>query len=1558
MQTPHREIPNIPNTPELGTALSSGPARPVVLFPVRLETRFFPQTGGNVELRVRVYPDQVHLDSHEPGLTADELVWGRHFWEQTWRAGNEEERRKAAWRQLADRFDPPRASWIARALTPMNSGDRPVNPVPPDHALPKAITFPNPATKPDAWTRAPEARMLPNHWVMLGYKDGQLIVNVKGGAIPDRLPAGPDPSPSAVSDQQGIDTGMSWMVNFEAAEQVGMGMRATLSKDVAAGGLDFLLVVGIKDGAGASTDWAPHFVQWLDAHRYTDGLSFVPHGTPSNNTQDTPSGFSSNDFGHDISYVAEQQVPIRQSGDGSNADVLAAALGLAKASAVLTSLPHAQDKEQLDARHMNTALWQATWGYFLLQLLGVGEGSESPLTDEDIAWTRDHFINFVRANGPLPALRIGKQPYGVLPVTSLIAWKPSTAGEGQGQRDIVLRDWLVRLREVWRRQTAGIPRLGRSDDPTSDLAQVLSMDGLSSSYSIRNVMGRQYIEHLWVFLTSTYFEDVWGIAPLPPEPVAPVEEPPEPELTPKQRAEWIRRQDEARRAYRAAHQTWLNEKSRHDNKVVKESAISAWKEAQTQASTALLHTLRVTWRPRLSHARFAPPVVMLDNALVQTNLHVPLSPNYIESLLAVRDLEAIRFETLQPRPPRTLLYQLLRHSMLQEYSAAASRVLIKRGLMQPGQRREPELVNMPTAQEAEVMKTVWEQLKTNIEVSGVAGKMEIGKYLLGFASNGEPDVAREPDLKSLSEFRASLTHLKSLSPARLEQLLAGTLDLCSHRLDAWITSFATKRLAEMRQTGPAGVLIGGYGWAVNLKPADALTEVPPPSGEQAPVFHSAGNPGFIHTPSLAQASTVAVLRSGHLAHAGKAPTNPLAIDLSSERARLASWLLDGVRQGQSLGSLLGYRFERRLQEAHLAQFIAPFRELAPLVARKLEPTTDSVETIASNNVVDGLELHRRWQVAKGSGGSPLSSLLSPLKNKPETKTAKESLESALDSLADSVDAVSDALMAESVYQTVRGNPLRATSTVESIAGGESPPPELEVLRTPRTGVALTHRLVALFNDGVQLRPEWVPSGGSPRANAEPHLNAWVSALLGNPTHTRCVVERVDPETGVVAETKDFRLSQLLNLAPLDFIYAVEGGSGDQQGEIEQRILYAVMRLPDSFPSGSLLRLNPGRKPEWTAAELSYGEFSELLRVVRRLISGVRHIGPDDLDVPERRAGGRVDITELEERADRSVAELRRVLEELHAQVAASTAVNAEGLRELIIRAAGFGIAGAMPVSAVGGLPIDRQELGIQTESIERELGQRVEQLKKMAEGFDASRKTPEDRQEFAFARLRGVFGKSFVVLSRFTPANAAELEKSLADGVRIQDGDALAVVTWFQRMARVREGVGRLSAALTYSEALNTGEKLKLAVAQLPYVAGDRWVGLPLNDGQRLPGGKLSLVVQSTTQVDVRRALVGLLIDEWVEVVPNATETTGIALQYDQPNAAPPQAILVAVPPETEVPWTVWSLQQVLMETLDLARIRAVDPDALGEVGHYLPAVYVAANTVGDAVSTDFAAPE
>src|SRR5207247_1048530 len=42
----------------------------------------------------------------------------------------------------------------------------------------------------------------------------------------------------------------------------------------------------------------------------------------------------------------------------------------------------------------------------------------------DLDLWRSFFTRYVRAGGPLPPIRIGRQPYGVLPVTSLDAWQP------------------------------------------------------------------------------------------------------------------------------------------------------------------------------------------------------------------------------------------------------------------------------------------------------------------------------------------------------------------------------------------------------------------------------------------------------------------------------------------------------------------------------------------------------------------------------------------------------------------------------------------------------------------------------------------------------------------------------------------------------------------------------------------------------------------------------------------------------------------------------------------------------------------------------------------------------------------------------------------------------------------------------------------------------------------------------------------------------------------------------------------------------------------------------
>ena len=102
-------------TPALTTQLLGGVATdvPLLLLPVRLETRFEYGDGETPQaLKIRIFPDDIHINRHEPDLSTDEVVWGRRFLALHDGATSDAER-LSAWRVLSLRFGARRAAWIA-----------------------------------------------------------------------------------------------------------------------------------------------------------------------------------------------------------------------------------------------------------------------------------------------------------------------------------------------------------------------------------------------------------------------------------------------------------------------------------------------------------------------------------------------------------------------------------------------------------------------------------------------------------------------------------------------------------------------------------------------------------------------------------------------------------------------------------------------------------------------------------------------------------------------------------------------------------------------------------------------------------------------------------------------------------------------------------------------------------------------------------------------------------------------------------------------------------------------------------------------------------------------------------------------------------------------------------------------------------------------------------------------------------------------------------------------------------------------------------------------------
>jgi len=128
----------------------------------------------------------------------------------------------------------------------------------------------------------------------------------------------------------------------------------------------------------------------------------------------------------------------------------------------LAALPHGDGRDQIDAEAMHTLLWSATGGY-LVDHLGRDDPSSAGIFSADTRqFVRRHFIERVRARGPLPTLRIGAQPYGLLPVTSTAGWSSYGNEESQlGPLVAVVRTALVPLEARDRQGPVGASGLGR-----------------------------------------------------------------------------------------------------------------------------------------------------------------------------------------------------------------------------------------------------------------------------------------------------------------------------------------------------------------------------------------------------------------------------------------------------------------------------------------------------------------------------------------------------------------------------------------------------------------------------------------------------------------------------------------------------------------------------------------------------------------------------------------------------------------------------------------------------------------------------------------------------------------------------------------------------------------------------------------------------------------------------------------------------------------------------------------------------------------------------------------
>jgi hypothetical protein len=360
-------------------------------------------------------------------------------------------------------------------------------------------------------------------------------------------------------------------------------------------------------------------------------------------------------------------------------------------------------------------------------------------------------------------------------------------------------------------------------------------------------------------------------------------------------------------------------------------------------------------------------------------------------------------------------------------------------------------------------------------------------------------------------------------------------------------------------------------------------------------------------------------------------------------------------------------------------------------------------------------------------------------------------------------------------------------------------------------------------------------------------------------------------------------------------------------------------------------------PGWPAGSRAIGDVFELAASLRSLVSRARPARAADLALPShetQRAIGAPQVQSAFLRATAAVGALAASGQTLQALVDAKITDPAQ-LGAALDAVAAFGV--AVPLVA-------NDRLAAVAGMVAAEAARRV---------IDASEQLKIVSIDAVEAAGQTIFGEGFWILGEIVDSGDIDAWGSAFAAVP-EGADAAPLRRFVTDQASVRDGVRRLLEAQLLAEAAGVAPLLRAG----QMVGGNgsaprRWIALPLAAGEPTPTASVvGTVVASSSAFDAGAPLAGLVVDQWIEVLPvretrgegaaavvNARHTSGIAFNANAPGARAPQVLLVAVSPDG-ARWNVDSVLGVLQETLELARLRLVTLERTNGIARVLPALY------------------
>ena len=784
-----------------------------------------------------------------------------------------------------------------------------------------------------------------------------------------------------------------------------------------------------------------------------------------------------------------------------------------------------------------------------------------------------------------------------------------------------------------------------------------------------------------------------------------------------------------------------------------------------------------------------------------------------------------------------------------------------------------------------------------------------------------------------------------VSDEELERLITATFDLFNYRLDAWLTGLLNHRMMQrMKSGGMHKIAIGAYGWVFNLTEDKAE-----PKSEE-----------YVFAPSANHAVTAAVLRSSfNRAVDGERKDYSLSVNLSSARVRQALRIIKGVRNGLSLGTILGSDLERLLHDdkqrsgLEMDYFIFFLRKAYPLNNTSTHYGTGTdAKGDSSLDVLNGAALledlrdesrmtnNRSCQLTevydwnKKEGQDRLWRWLEKIfmetnhdKIKgqiPDFNAKIPRLVYLIQEMEDSYDALSDVVTAESVYKLTEGNQAAVDALMNSMNTGRNFP-EPDVVEIPMSSAHIERRMVSALQTDTQ-----VTCSDSAFQMADPAIDKWIGEMLGFDK----IVAQIKRDGAVVNVPigKDG-----LGITPSELVYL--SGDWDKFRSFLD-LLYVYKHPAPTIKLGITL----------DEAEMAVDSMRELLSHAyplkqEDLIAGTMPATESsDKKLKERAALIKSMVEELAFRLGNSSS---RLLEEVEGLENIARPMNMAPIKDAadkLIQCFRLGLTDAVSCLDESILSDDIDRYQHPTEFAEH-----LSRLRSVSKYLsDNSAKLSEKIEESAKAdssedAVKKLLLQSVVVAPSFSvtdnPAIDVESLRNQCLGKWAFDNvDKSVLEDDLMSLADVRTQMAALHQLRLYGKIHSIKAARDIRPFQLEADAprDHSWMGAKSNDQASVRDAYVYQILNSSTFTsedgNIAPRVSGLVLDYWVEKIPYRSQTAALAFSYDQPDAEPPQAILVGVSTlNGKHRWSDRRMLRAIHSAMYQVKSRAVEPEHLYE---------------------------